>query len=241
MSKQGKLILLPNTLHEDIEHITKYFPQSVIETVGNLDGLIAESEKAARRYMKKFPFPEGKTFRDMPIRTLSEHTKENELDDLLSPLKQGQVWGLISDAGLPCLADPGARFTLRARMLGIEVDVGIGPSSIILALMLSGLGAQKFCFEGYLPKESEALIFSIKMLQQRSVKEGSTHVFIETPYRCQQMLDALLSALSDRTWLSVSMDLSLPSQQVITKRVAEWKKVAKPDLNKKLCVFVFCA
>lgn len=241
MSEKGKLILLANMLHDGEQNIQSYLPEAVISSIAYLDGLIAESEKGGRYYLKRFPFPEGKSFRDIPIRVLSEHTKEDELKELIAPMKEGKRCGLISDAGLPCLADPGARLVLLCRQQGIEVEATVGPSSIVMALMLSGLGAQKFCFEGYLPKDSGALSSHLVMLQKRSMQEGSTHLFIETPYRSQQMLGALLATLHDRTYLSVSVDLTLPTQEVITKTVKEWKKGVKIDLTKKLCVFVFSA
>jgi 16S rRNA (cytidine1402-2'-O)-methyltransferase len=113
--------------------------------------------RKGRNSLKRFPFPEGKTFRDVQIKVLSEHTKQDELDELVSLIKPSEKWGLISDAGLPCLADPGARLVALARRAGIDILVHMGPSSIIMALMLSGLGAQKFCFEGYLPRRPQSL------------------------------------------------------------------------------------
>jgi len=228
-------------LNDEQPTIDSCFTADVIILVPKLDGLIAESEKGGRHYLKRFSFPEGKTFRDIPIKLLSEHTKESEFLELLMPIMQGQVWGLVSDAGLPCLADPGAKLVFLARQKGIDIEAHMGPSSIVLALMLSGLGAQKFCFEGYLPKEASELTGAIKQLEQRAIKEGSTHIFIETPYRSQQMLEKLISILQEKMKLSVSLDLTLPSQLVMTKTIKEWRKDPKVDIQKRLAVFVIGA
>jgi len=241
MPKKPLLVLLPNVLNDEETRIESQLTSDVISLVPKLDGLIAESEKGGRHFLKRFPYPEGKSFRDIPIKVLSEHTKDHELSELLSAIKPSQMWGLVSDAGLPCLADPGARLVYLARQSGVDVEAHMGPSSIILALMLSGLGAQKFCFEGYLPKEGSELSAAIRQLQQRSMKEASTHIFIETPYRAQQMLEKLIATLDDKMKLSISIDLTHPSQQVITKMVTDWKKHPKPDLQKKLVVFVVSA
>jgi 16S rRNA (cytidine1402-2'-O)-methyltransferase len=237
MQKKPLLVLLPNVINDEETDLNTFFPQEMIQFVSSIDGLIAESEKGGRSYLKRFPFPEGKTFRDIPIKVLSEHTKDHELTDLMGYVKTG-VWGLISDAGLPCLADPGARLVLLARKEGVDVRAHVGPSSIIMALMLSGLGAQKFSFEGYLPKDALDLTAKIKLLQQRAQKEGSTHVFIETPYRSIQLLEKLIATLDDKMKLSVSFDLTMPSQKVMTQTIKEWKRVAKIENQKPLCVFV---
>ncbi|MCX6988055.1 MAG: SAM-dependent methyltransferase [Chlamydiae bacterium] len=238
MPTPAQLVLIPNVLNEEETQIHSCFTQEVITLVPTLDGLIAESEKGGRHYLKRFPFPEGRSFRDIPIKVLSEHTKEGDYVELLSLLKRGQRWGLVSDAGLPCLADPGARLVFLARQKGVQVQAHMGPSSIILALMLSGLMAQKFTFEGYLPKEMAELTVAIKQMQQRSLKEGSTHLFIETPYRTQQLLERLIELLDENMMLSISCDLTLPTQLVMTYTIGQWKKMPKPDIQKRLVVFV---
>lgn len=241
MQKQPRLLLLPNVLNDEQPQLPSYFTEEMINIVPKLDGLIAESEKGGRYFLKRFPFPEGKSFRDIPIKVLSEHTKNEEMQELVNMVKQGGTIGLISDAGLPCLADPGARLVFLLRKADVLIEALTGPSSIIMALMLSGLGAQKFTFEGYLPKEGAELSSYLKLIQQRAMKEGSTHIFIETPYRCQQLFDKLLSDLDDRMKLSISIDLTIGSQEVYTKSIKEWKGCSKPSLNKRLCVFVLSA
>jgi 16S rRNA (cytidine1402-2'-O)-methyltransferase len=232
------LLLLPNLLDPNASH-QLFFPVSVDQAVATLDGIIAESEKAARHFLRRFSFPEPKTFREVPILLLNEHTKENELEALLEPLKRKERWGLISDAGLPCLADPGARLVLRCHALGIPVEAFIGPSSIVLALMLSGLSGQSFAFHGYLERETPLLMKQIGMLEERARKEKATQVCIEAPYRSGKLLETLVRTLKDDMLLCVAADLTLPSQQVIVQPVARWKKSPLPALDKTPAVFLF--
>ncbi|HSX03799.1 MAG TPA: SAM-dependent methyltransferase [Rhabdochlamydiaceae bacterium] len=224
------LLLLPNLLSEENLHAL-YLPPILGECMGQLKGIIAESEKEARRYLKQF-IPH---FREIPIQLLNEHTKQHEIELLLKPLLNQQTWGLISDAGVPCIADPGHQLVAKAYELGIQVEAFAGPSSILLALMLSGLCAQKFAFHGYLSREEQELRTEIKKLE----KEKITHLFIEAPYRSQKMLDLLLLTLNDKTKLCIASDLTGQNQFVGTHTVEKWKQIAKPQINKKPTVFLF--
>jgi len=235
------LILLPNVLHEGEEDIKNVFPPIVQDKVVALQGLIAESEKEARRYLKRFTFPEGRTFREVPLRLLNEHTTPQELNDLLKPLVKGETWGLISDAGLPCLADPGANLVAIARKRGIAIEAIPGPSSLFLALMLSGLSAQRFTFHGYLEREPSKLASQIKELEKQSLKNHQTQMCIEAPYRSQNLLQALIQELAPSTVLSTCVKLTAPDQAVWTLPVKEWRKKPLPDLHKKPAVFLFFA
>ncbi len=228
---KGQLHLLPNLLSKEAEH-QQFLPSSVDRAVATLDGLIAESEKEGRAYLKRF----GAPFREMPILPLNKHSQE--IETLLKPMKEGQSWGLISDAGLPILADPGANLVRRAYDFGIIVKAYVGPSSLILALMLSGLPAQRFAFHGYLPKNPTE---TLQNLQARSEKERSTQGFIETPYRNQQMLETLLKTLSDDTLLCIACNLTCPDQLVETHKISQWKKRSPPNINKRPTVFLFAA
>ena len=228
------LYLFPNLLAE-IEPHSAFLPNSVDAAVAQIQGLIAESEKEGRRFLRRFAF-EGRSFRDIPILLLNEHSREEDKKAILQQLMQGGKWGLVSDCGMPCLADPGADLVLMAREKGIPVETFSGPSSILFALVLSGLGGQHFTFHGYLPKEEDLLIKELKRIE----KIQSTHLFIETPYRNQRLLETVLSALDGRTWLCIACDLTLPSQFVQTKRLKDWKQ-AKPDLNKRPAVFALKA
>jgi 16S rRNA (cytidine1402-2'-O)-methyltransferase len=235
---KGSLLLLPNVLDPEASDLLS-LPPAVAHAVQKIDGLIAESEKGGRYFLRRFSFPAPKTFRDIPIRLLNEHTTEKELDALLELLLKGEQWGLVSDCGLPCLADPGAKLVFQARKHGVNIEAFPGPSSIVLALMLSGLSAQSFAFHGYLEREPEKLSVQIKKLQRRASEEKATQVFIETPYRNQKLLQFLIEHLQDQTMLCVAWDLMLPSQEVVCLSIAAWKKQPLPPINKKPAVFCF--
>ena len=234
------LYLLPNLLDPEASPQSA-FPPEVFTLVPNLDGLIVENEKEGRKYLKHFTFPEGKTFREIPLALLNEQTKADILPGLLQPLLKGENWGLISDCGLPILADPGARLVHLAREHNIPVAAYPGPSSILLALMLTGLPAQQFAFHGYLPRKEAELIPLLKTLERRSSNEGSTHLFIETPYRNTQLFRILLEALSSSTRLAVAANLTGKNQSVTTLPISQWKKQPHPDLHKQPAIFLFRA
>lgn len=211
----GKLYLLPNLLEESLP-IEPFFPVSVREAVGQLQGLIAESEKMARRYLRRFLSHDEMA--KMPLALLNEHSKE--LFSLIQPMKNGEVWGLISDAGLPCLADPGADLVWLAHQNGIFVETFVGPSSIVMGLQLSGFGAQQFSFHGYLPREIPDLEKKVRELE----KQSGTHIWIEAPYRSAKMLELLKQVLKPATRLCVAANLTTPNQKVISQTIARWKE-----------------
>ena len=231
------LFLFPNLLDDEGDH-TFFLPQSVDQAVAQIDGLIAESEKGGRRFLKRFAFPTPKTFREIPIRLLNEHTTNAEIDALLEPILKGESWGLVSDAGMPCLADPGSQLVFRARQRKVSVETFPGPSSIMLALILSGLSGQHFTFHGYLPKEEPLQIKKIQQMEQRSLQEGSTHLFIEAPYRNLKLLGTLLKTLHNKTHLSLGIELTSPRQEVYLKSVEQWKAASLPPIDKRPTVFV---
>ena len=226
---KGQLLLLPNLLNKDAHH-ELFLPKSVDKAVLSIEGIIAENEKEARAYLKRF----GANFREMPICLLNKHNQE--IEELVHPMKEGQKWGLISDAGLPILADPGYKLVARARDLGILIKTFIGPCSMILALQLSGLAAQSFAFHGYLPKNPQEMLTNLEV---RSKEEGSTHLFIEAPFRNQHLLEKLISTLSDETLFCVAWDLTMPTQGVETHPIKMWKKRSFPNLKGKPTIFLF--
>lgn len=227
------LYLLPNVLF-DGELATDQLPPSVGVAVSQLTGLIAESEKEGRRFLRRFSFPAPKTFREIPIHLLNEHTASSGKKELLAEIKKGGVWGLVSDCGMPCLADPGADLVLMARQHAIPIQTFAGPSSILFALVLSGLGGQHFTFHGYLPREEALLAQELKRMEMLP----STHLFIETPYRNLKLFHKLLSTLNPKTWLCVACDLSSPTQYVETDTMGGWKKKDPPEIDKRPTVFV---
>lgn len=211
----AKLYLLPNLLDESL-NVEDFFPKRVQDVVQEIQGLIAESEKMARRYLRKFLSHDEMA--KMPLALLNEHTED--LQPLLTPLKKGETWGLISDAGLPCIADPGAKLVWLAHQNKIEVEALVGPSSIILALQLSGFNAQNFSFHGYLPRKDDELTSTILKLE----KSGGTHLWIEAPYRSQKMLEYLKKTLKPTTRLCIAANLTMPSQKVLSQKISDWKK-----------------
>ena len=224
------LILLPNVLGPT-DDIHQVLPASVDGAMAKLDGLIAESEGEGRRYLKRFQTK--KKPHEMPIALLNEHTRKNDIDFLLEPLLEGETWGVVSDAGLPCLADPGAALVRRARTLKIPIEAISGPSSLTLALMLSGLPSQTFFFHGYIPKKPEEREQALRSWEKLG---GVTHLFIEAPYRNQHTLQACLKALSKKTVLSVATNLTCADESVRTAAVEDWKEI---EIGKKPTVFLF--
>lgn len=239
MSQKSALLLLPNLLAEEHRHHEMFLPASVDKAVLTLDGLIAESEPGGRRFLSRFETK--KPVKEIPIALLNEHTPDDHIDFLLEPLKQGERWGLVSDAGLPCIADPGSKLVNRARKLGIVIQAFTGPSSIMLSLMLSGLPGQRFSFHGYLDKDFAKRKNDIRILEKNSRLEKSTHIFIEAPYRNKASLDVLLETLADDTQLCVAWDLTLPTQGILSQAANLWKKSPLPNLEKKNAIFLFSA
>ena len=233
----GKLLLLPNLLEESLPP-EAYLPATLGSKIKTIQGLIAESEKSARRYLRKFLTHDEMAA--MPLRLLNEHTKEAELEELLEPITRGECWGLISDAGLPCIADPGAELIWKARSHRIQIETHAGPSSIVFALQLSGFPSQRFTFHGYLPREIPDLESAIRNLEKHSKSMAAAHVFIEAPYRSAKILESLLATLSPSTRLCVAASLTMPEERVVSQTVAKWK-ANRIQLNKEPVVFVVYA
>lgn len=232
------LYLFPNVLDESQNH-KDYLSTLVDRAIEGIDGIIAESEKSARAFLKRFTFSRGRTFREIPIRLLNEHTTPQELKELMKPLLEKQVWGLISDCGLPCLADPGAALVALAHQNTIPVKTFSGPSSIVMALMLSGLYTQKFIFHGYLPREEPILIQKLKEMELDAMHHQTTQVFIEAPYRNQKLLTTLVDILSKDMVLSVACDMTLETEIVRSLSMAQWKKQDLGVFQKRPSVFLF--
>ncbi len=233
---KGVLFLLPTTLGDS--NPAHVFPAILKETIKELNYFIVENEKTARRFIKLI-CPECKQS-ELTIFQLDKHDKSAGLQSFLEPLLAGKDMGLLSEAGLPAIADPGSLVVAMAHKHQIKVKPFVGPSSLLLALMASGLNGQNFSFHGYLPKESGALKRKIKQLEQFSMRDQSAHIFIETPYRNQKLFETLTKILHPDTLLTLATDLTLDTESVKTLPVAKWKK-QKPDLHKRPTVFVFQA
>jgi 16S rRNA (cytidine1402-2'-O)-methyltransferase len=196
---------------------------------------IAENPKSARQFLKAAGYPHALS--DVEIQILNEHTAANEIPRLLSPLLAGQDCGLVSEAGCPAVADPGAALVRLAHEGGISVVPLVGPSAILLALMASGMNGQQFAFHGYLPIDRTNKIFKIQELERISEKMDATQIFIEAPYRNQALLQTLLEVCLPETKLCLATDITLASESIRTLTTAQWKQI-HPDINKRPTVFL---
>lgn len=230
------LFLFPNALSSQAPSALWLSP-AVYEAAAALDSIIAESPKAARLFFKHLSLQR----QDLPLALYNKKTKASDLDFLLKPLEEGQKLGLISDAGLPCLADPGSLLVLKARSKGFPVQAFSGPCSITLSLILSGLPSQKFAFHGYLPQSLEQRKERFVALEKISRVEKRTEIFIEAPHHSQKCLEEMIRFLSPKTLLSLSCDLQSSSEFTLTKNIQDWKKSKLPDIHKKPCVFLFAS
>ncbi|MFZ6800002.1 SAM-dependent methyltransferase [Undibacterium sp. Di24W] len=245
----GTLYLIPNTLGQiDASQgnvLAHIIPETVQAMSAQLNYFIAENAKTTRAYLKTLAqyHPLAKTIQEMQIAELNVNTPEAALQSLLSPLIAGHDVGLISEAGVPAVADPGANLVRLAHQHKITVRPLVGPSSLLLALMGSGLNGQSFAFHGYLPTDAAQRAKRIKELEDRSRKEKQTQMLIETPYRNAAMLEALATNCQAQTLICIATDLSLPSESIQTKTGGEWKKIlqanAAPEFHKKPTVFLF--
>jgi 16S rRNA (cytidine1402-2'-O)-methyltransferase len=233
----GTLYLIPVTLGGDmVQHV---IPDYVLNVARNLETFVVESEKSARHFLSTIKTL--KPVRELNLHLLNEHTDMKVLPDLLAPLLAGHNVGLMSDAGCPAVADPGAQLVQLAHKKGIRVVPMVGPSSILLSLMASGLNGQQFAFLGYLPVEKSQRNQKLKEIEKRSASHKETQLFIETPYRNQAMLDAILQTCHAQTQLCIACDVSLDSEMIVTKSIASWKTSAPIDIHKRPCLFLMLA
>lgn len=241
----GTLYLIPNSLGPGA--LDEVLPASVRQTTAQLDYFIAENAKTARAFLKlvSTTHPLGKPLQEIEIRELNINTAASELPALLAPLLAGRNAGLVSEAGVPAVADPGADLVRLAHQKNIPVKPLVGPSSILLALMASGLNGQSFAFQGYLPTDSGQRANRLRQLEQRSRQEKQTQIFIETPYRNEAMLEAIANHCTSSTLLTVATDLTLETETVRTQSVQMWKHEITagrfPDFKKKPTVFLLLA
>ena len=233
MQAQGNLFLIPCTLGDTTP--LEVLPLLVKKTIEDLDIFIVENEKNARRFIKNI-CPK-KSQPSLHFSMINKYTDTTEIPEMLTPCLKGQNVVVISDAGCPGIADPGAVIVSKAHRLGITVKPLTGPSSLILALMASGMNGQSFAFNGYLPIEQKQRNQSIAKYEKKAFRENQAQLFIETPYRSESLFKDFLKTLDPNTLLFVGCDLSLNSEFTLTLPVKKWKKV-KPDLIKRPCVFI---
>ena len=246
----GTLYLIPNTLgataptSDALSHI---IPAQVQAITASLDYFVAENAKTARGFLKLIAIshPLCKPLQEIDIAELNVNTPATALAALLEPLLAGRDAGLVSEAGVPAVADPGADLVRLAHQHNIIVRPLVGPSSLLLAVMASGLNGQSFAFNGYLPTDAALRTKRIKELETRSRSEQQTQLFIETPYRNAAMLEALVAACQPATLLCVATDLSLSTESIRTLSGAKWKSLLAagkaPDFHKKPTVFLLLA
>ena len=233
----GVLYLIPVPLGP--QPAEQVLPLPVRERAATLAHFIAENAKSARAFLKSLPCT--RPVQEIHIDELNEHTPASALPALLEPLLSGHDTGLISEAGCPAVADPGAGLVALAQARGIRVVPLTGPSSILLALMASGLSGQNFSFHGYLSAKDDQRQKRILELEKDSRSAQRTQIFIETPYRNRKMLEALLKHCSPQTRICVATDLTLESEQILTLSVAQWKKRGLPDIDRRPTVFLLYA
>lgn len=229
----GKLYLIPTTMG-DCDPMD-VLPQTIKRSIDFIDHYIVENEKTARKSIKIVQ-PEKKQS-ELLLFTLNKHTENKEHLAMIQPLLKGKNMGLMSEAGCPGVADPGAVIIKIAHDKGIQVIPLVGPSSILLALMASGMNGQSFTFNGYLPIEKDEKKSTLKFLEKLSFDKNQSQIFIETPYRNNKLLEDLIQVLHPETYLCVAADITLPTEYIKTKKINAWKK-EKVDLHKRPTIFI---
>ncbi|TWO30895.1 SAM-dependent methyltransferase [Seonamhaeicola sediminis] len=233
MNNKGNLYLIPCTLGDN--EPLEVLPISVKETIERLNIFIVENEKSARRFIKKIT-PE-KSQPSLQFFILNKHTDKADLPNFLNPCSKGDNVGLLSEAGCPGIADPGADIVKIAHENNIKVIPLVGPSSILLALMSSGMNGQRFAFNGYLPIDKNERKNELKRLERLSFELNQSQIFIETPYRNNKILEDITSILSGNTLVCVACDITLLTEFIKTQTVNEWKK-NMVDLHKRPTIFI---
>jgi 16S rRNA (cytidine1402-2'-O)-methyltransferase len=229
----GKLYLIPTTLG-DVDPMD-VLPQTVRRAVEFINDYIVENEKTARKFIKGIN--PDKVQSELHISLLNKHTEISEHNEMIRPCLEGCNVGLMSEAGCPGIADPGAAIVKIAHEKGIQIVPLVGPSSILLALMSSGMNGQNFAFNGYLPIDKAEKKTALKNLEKLSQDKNQSQIFIETPYRNNKMLEDILQALQPSTHLCVAADITLPTEFIKTLRVSDWKKLPV-DLHNRPAIFI---
>ena len=233
MNEKGKLYLIPTRLGDNPP--LEVLPISIKKIIEQIDDYIVENEKTARRFIKRIS--PNKPQPSLKLKTLNKYTQDSELYSFLEHCFNGENRGLLSEAGCPAIADTGSDIVSIAHQNDIKVVPIVGPSSILLALMSSGMNGQSFTFNGYLPIDKSERKQQIKLLEKRSFELSQTQLFIETPYRNNQMLQDLVGTLHPNTRICVACDLTLPSEYIKTQTAAAWK-TNKEDFHKRPAIFI---
>ncbi|MCK4406693.1 MAG: SAM-dependent methyltransferase [Bacteroidales bacterium] len=230
---KGKLYLIPSSLGNS--KLNSIIPEYNSKIINRLDEFIVENIRTARRFFKKTGFK--KSFDNITFYILDKHSDQTEILSYLNSIDKGKDIGLLSEAGTPCIADPGAEIVRMAHQKNIRVIPLVGPSSIFLALMASGFNGQNFVFHGYLPVKKYLKINKIKTLEKDAQQKNQTQIFIETPYRNKQLLDSIIETCNKETLLCIACDITLKNEFITTKTIAEWSKNL-PEIHKRPTVFL---
>ncbi len=233
---KGTLYLIPCPISDQTDpyDVTPALNREVIDS---LDYFIVENLRSARRFLSKAKI--ARPIDSLTFCELSEHTtSEAEIERMVRLIEQGRSAGVISEAGVPAVADPGALVVAACHRCGIRVVPLVGPSSILMALMASGLNGQSFAFNGYLPIKEPARSRAIKSYEKRAHSEGQSQIFIETPYRNIKLFEQLIVQLQPNTMLSVAVDVTSPSEVILTRRVEQWRCEPRVDMSKKPAIFI---
>ncbi len=227
------LYLIPSMLGENDPDFV--FPEKNFKLINSLDCFIVEKLRTARRFLRSVGYK--KNFDNIEMFELNKHTQSTEIEKMISPLLNGVDTGLISEAGAPAVADPGSELVLMAHRKNINVVPLIGPSSILLALMSSGLNGQRFAFHGYLPVKKNERIKAIRELEKRSQQNKETQIFMETPYRNMKLLEDIIENAKHSTLLCIASDISLNTEFIKTKTIIEWSACI-PNIHKRPTIFL---
>ena len=232
--KPGKLYLLPTPIGD--RPVYDVLPATNREVMASLDYFIVENVRTARRFLSRASI--GRPIEELRFAELNEHTRPEEWERLLAPVLAGTEAGLMSEAGVPGVADPGADVVALAHRRGVEVVPLVGPSSIILAMMASGLNGQSFAFNGYLPVKQPERGKAIRFFEKRARSEHQSQLFIEAPYRNVKLFQDFLACCGDQTRLCVAVDLLQPDQRIATHSIAQWRTLPLPDIQKRPAIFI---
>lgn len=234
MTRKGILYMIPCPIGERAPY--DVLPLANREVIRSLDYFIVENVRSARRFLSRAEI--GKPIDTLEFAELNEHTRPEEVERLVGPLLEGRSAGVISEAGVPGIADPGAEVAALCHRKGIRVVPLVGPSSIVLALMASGLNGQSFAFNGYLPVKPPERLRAIKHFERRAQTEHQSQLFIEAPYRNMKLFEELLSACLPETRLTVAADILEPTEFIRTATIREWRALPRPDLHKRPAIFI---
>ncbi len=231
--QKGKLYLIPVSLGNN--DLRQTLPQPVFDVINNIDNYIVENIKSAAGFLKSAGL--NKSLKELSFTVLNVDTKEDEITGFLEAAESGENIGLLSEAGVPCIADPGSLIVSLAHEKGIQVVPLTGPSSIILALMASGMNGQNFVFNGYLPIESKERKNKLKELERRVKTENQTQIFIEAPHRNDKLLEVIIENCDDNLKLCLAKNLTMDDELIVSKKISEWKK-SKITFGKNPVIFL---